>query len=138
MIQKMSATIKEQTNEENCRQCIICGGYLDGVPGVAQLVFFLMIRRPPRSTLFPYTTLFRSMRYLRASHGVSSYSSRYMDSRFSETSKSESLKSYGIFHPNIRNLRLSISTYNHTVTTTLTITSKQSSHNHHNHPHTQL
>src|SRR3712207_9362441 len=28
--------------------CIIC------------LFFFLMIRRPPRSTLFPYTTLFRS------------------------------------------------------------------------------
>src|ERR1041385_9284267 len=25
-------------------------------------VFFLMIRRPPRSTLFPYTTLFRSVR----------------------------------------------------------------------------
>src|SRR2546427_9440085 len=24
--------------------------------------FFLMIRRPPRSTLFPYTTLFRSQR----------------------------------------------------------------------------
>src|SRR5690348_17808426 len=24
------------------------------------LLFFLMIRRPPRSTLFPYTTLFRS------------------------------------------------------------------------------
>src|ERR1041385_9351160 len=24
-------------------------------------VFFLMIRRPPRSTLFPYTTLFRSI-----------------------------------------------------------------------------
>src|SRR5437763_5138052 len=24
------------------------------------LVFFLMLRRPPRSTLFPYTTLFRS------------------------------------------------------------------------------
>src|SRR3712207_7652986 len=24
------------------------------------LCFFLMIRRPPRSTLFPYTTLFRS------------------------------------------------------------------------------
>src|SRR5947208_7590974 len=24
--------------------------------------FFLMIRRPPRSTLFPYTTLFRSIR----------------------------------------------------------------------------
>src|SRR3712207_8050881 len=24
-------------------------------------IFFLMIRRPPRSTLFPYTTLFRSV-----------------------------------------------------------------------------
>src|SRR5256885_8265398 len=28
------------------------------------LFFFLMIRRPPRSTLFPYTTLFRSGRAL--------------------------------------------------------------------------
>src|SRR3712207_1097045 len=27
--------------------------------------FFLMIRRPPRSTLFPYTTLFRSSLYKR-------------------------------------------------------------------------
>src|ERR1022692_5157748 len=27
------------------------------------LFFFLMIRRPPRSTLFPYTTLFRSGRF---------------------------------------------------------------------------
>src|SRR5256885_6933575 len=27
-----------------------------------RLFFFLMIRRPPRSTLFPYTTLFRSTR----------------------------------------------------------------------------
>src|SRR5260370_18447042 len=26
----------------------------------SQVFFFLMIRRPPRSTLFPYTTLFRS------------------------------------------------------------------------------
>src|SRR2546426_12558619 len=30
--------------------------------------FFLMIRRPPRSTLFPYTTLFRST--LRSEHGM--------------------------------------------------------------------
>src|SRR5207248_4097393 len=30
------------------------------------LFFFLMIRRPPRSTLFPYTTLFRSRRVHRA------------------------------------------------------------------------
>src|SRR5256885_4140111 len=27
---------------------------------IALVFFFLMIRRPPRSTLFPYTTLFRS------------------------------------------------------------------------------
>src|SRR2546430_7218444 len=26
-----------------------------------RIFFFLMIRRPPRSTLFPYTTLFRSI-----------------------------------------------------------------------------
>src|SRR2546427_8011270 len=31
---------------------------------LASLVFFLMIRRPPRSTLFPYTTLFRSAEQL--------------------------------------------------------------------------
>src|SRR5947209_16507698 len=29
-------------------------------PSYFLLFFFLMIRRPPRSTLFPYTTLFRS------------------------------------------------------------------------------
>src|SRR5215208_5362110 len=32
-----------------CLQCVFCSVF-----------FFLMIRRPPRSTLFPYTTLFRS------------------------------------------------------------------------------
>src|SRR5258708_37596955 len=36
--------------------------------------FFLMIRRPPRSTLFPYTTLFRSTGSL-SPEGVSSGSS---------------------------------------------------------------
>src|SRR5256714_15389583 len=32
----------------------------------ARFFFFLMIRRPPRSTLFPYTTLFRSLAGLAA------------------------------------------------------------------------
>src|SRR5256885_7198034 len=32
--------------------CVVCGNFA--------FFFFLMIRRPPRSTLFPYTTLFRS------------------------------------------------------------------------------
>src|SRR5574343_1652654 len=35
---------------------MVCGGM------VGLVFFFLMIRRPPRSTLFPYTTLFRSIR----------------------------------------------------------------------------
>src|SRR6202040_4386101 len=38
-------------------ECVWCVMY-----GVFFLFFFLMIRRPPRSTLFPYTTLFRSKR----------------------------------------------------------------------------
>src|SRR5438876_7711782 len=29
-------------------------------PSTLSVIFFLMLRRPPRSTLFPYTTLFRS------------------------------------------------------------------------------
>src|SRR3972149_9877900 len=33
---------------------------MSGVGADAVFFFFLMIRRPPRSTLFPYTTLFRS------------------------------------------------------------------------------
>src|SRR3712207_8386594 len=37
--------------------CIRCTSVLSSF-------FFLMIRRPPRSTLFPYTTLFRSERVL--------------------------------------------------------------------------
>src|SRR3712207_7633986 len=32
--------------------------------------FFLMIRRPPRSTLFPYTTLFRSPVRMNSPHGL--------------------------------------------------------------------
>src|SRR3989475_3471524 len=32
----------------------------EGSPPCLVFFFFLMIRRPPRSTLFPYTTLFRS------------------------------------------------------------------------------
>src|SRR3712207_7172568 len=34
------------------------------------MFFFLMIRRPPRSTLFPYTTLFRSLRGARLRPGA--------------------------------------------------------------------
>src|SRR6266853_6572095 len=33
---------------------------MEGLVLLVSVFFFLMIRRPPRSTLFPYTTLFRS------------------------------------------------------------------------------
>src|SRR5258707_5944975 len=39
--------------------------------------FFLMIRRPPRSTLFPYTTLFRS----RAQPGANAHRAEVVDDR---------------------------------------------------------
>src|SRR3712207_9272742 len=44
--------------------CYIC--YISVMP-LFYIFFFLMIRRPPRSTLFPYTTLFRSARLFSAS-----------------------------------------------------------------------
>src|SRR3712207_9409316 len=37
-------------------------------------VLFLMIRRPPRSTLFPYTTLFRSFREVVRMSGSQAFS----------------------------------------------------------------
>src|SRR2546426_6910023 len=41
-----------------CKITLIC--YILRSPSIL-FFFFLMIRRPPRSTLFPYTTLFRSL-----------------------------------------------------------------------------
>src|SRR5436853_7791908 len=43
--------------------------------------FFLMIRRPPRSTLFPYTTLFRSRPPHRGRSKVAGRRSRRRDRR---------------------------------------------------------
>src|ERR1019366_9893620 len=48
---------------------ICCPLHLLTTPSVFHVIvthyfFFLMIRRPPRSTLFPYTTLFRSRRHV--------------------------------------------------------------------------
>src|SRR5690349_22435905 len=40
------------------------------------LFFFLMIRRPPRSTLFPYTTLFRSALLRFRNHSARSIAAR--------------------------------------------------------------
>src|SRR5256885_17050049 len=48
------------------RRWIFTNLYIHGCSGLtfACFFFFLMIRRPPRSTLFPYTTLFRSTQTL--------------------------------------------------------------------------
>src|SRR5256714_5801977 len=49
---------------------------------VHHFFFFLMIRRPPRSTLFPYTTLFRSVRGLsRSRAGQPQEGTRVMGTR---------------------------------------------------------
>src|SRR5690625_6608110 len=51
---------------------------LSVAPSHAFLSFFLMIRRPPRSTLFPYTTLFRSSTPSRSvAPGIGTRSSGY-------------------------------------------------------------
>src|SRR2546422_11498659 len=39
----------------------MCHVFLHARSTLYSIFFFLMIRRPPRSTLFPYTTLFRSL-----------------------------------------------------------------------------
>src|SRR6266403_4853170 len=51
--------------------------------------FFLMIRRPPRSTLFPYTTLFRSSPAPGEGPAASGICSSHRDGRRSEEHTSE-------------------------------------------------
>src|SRR3712207_7562245 len=49
---------------------------------IEHILFFLMIRRPPRSTLFPYTTLFRS-EVAEREYGVKITCSKRPDERIS-------------------------------------------------------
>src|ERR1039457_1552991 len=46
--------------------------------------FFLMIRRPPRSTLFPYTTLFRSHHPFRCVTGTEKKMAQFVSHRSEE------------------------------------------------------
>src|ERR1039457_7312458 len=62
--------------------------------------FFLMIRRPPRSTLFPYTTLFRSVQHA----GVRGKCSRHVrhigaepDRKSTRLNSSHLVISYAVF-----------------------------------------
>src|SRR5437899_6456035 len=58
-------------------------------------LFFLMIRRPPRSTLFPYTTLFRSLPALAPPHAAAHRRllARFVRHHFGERSEEHSLNS---------------------------------------------
>src|SRR2546430_13823774 len=70
--------------------------------------FFLMIRRPPRSTLFPYTTLFRSVTYVcqhpdhshragRCRKGSKHYGEGEEDRKSTRLNSSHSQISYAVF-----------------------------------------
>src|SRR5215216_7358707 len=64
-------------------------------------LFFLMIRRPPRSTLFPYTTLFRSLLWI-AEHSADSplFNSRRLHNRDRKSTRlnsSHQIISYAVF-----------------------------------------
>src|SRR5438309_4700902 len=78
-----------------------------------QIIFFCIIRLPPRSTLFPYTTLFRSQRVDVArgavdavslgqrlgghAHGAAGVSIRQRDRKSTRLNSSHSSISYAVF-----------------------------------------
>src|SRR2546426_7265236 len=94
-----------------CRS-YICSSYIHAYQRY-DIFFFLMIRRPPRSTLFPYTTLFRSgapavrAGRLRAErgggalpqdgHGVNQVRSRDGDRKSTRLNSSHLVISYAVF-----------------------------------------
>src|ERR1039457_6415461 len=63
--------------------------------------FFLMIRRPPRSTLFPYTTLFRSPWNCATAHAWSApavaNTSSFIDRKSTRLNSSHLVISYAVF-----------------------------------------
>src|SRR3989337_3932048 len=78
--------------------CWGCGhcGYVH----ICGFFFFLMIRRPPRSTLFPYTTLFRSeFRFGRrgSGGGVSLHRGAAQDRKSTRLNSSHGSISYAVF-----------------------------------------
>src|ERR1022692_2112948 len=56
LLEKKKLNHRRVGSTENVGECESLNPRVDCIA----LFFFLMIRRPPRSTLFPYTTLFRS------------------------------------------------------------------------------
>src|SRR5574340_1338949 len=73
--------------------------FLASLHPVSFLFFFLMIRRPPRSTLFPYTTLFRSRKYPRhfAARGPAMGAAAFIDRKSTRLNSSHQKISYAVF-----------------------------------------
>src|ERR1017187_10914334 len=72
------------------------------IPGRPCLCFFLMIRRPPRSTLFPYSTLFRSANtcgsiHWRIAHMYYNTQSSTLDRKSTRLNSSHRCISYAVF-----------------------------------------
>src|SRR3989337_4193922 len=93
----------------------------DSVQPFRFFFFFLMIRRPPRSTLFPYTTLFRSHRLGggRCPHRRSPGPRRRGDRKSTRLNSSHGSISYAVFCLKKKNL----TTQRRTPTTTIPIPS---------------
>src|SRR6478736_8855291 len=76
-------------------------GEVWSVGHVLLFVFFLMIRRPPRSTLFPYTTLFRSdvdeRLHIGIGAGLGDHRSAVGDRKSTRMNSSHSQISYAVF-----------------------------------------
>src|SRR5260221_2092916 len=81
---------------------------LQARPGRRASFFFLMIRRPPRSTLFPYTTLFRSVldgvtdphnlgACLRVADGAGAHAVIAPDRKSTRLNSSHTVISYAVF-----------------------------------------
>src|ERR1039458_854072 len=60
--------VRRRAAMDGRQQALVGQGGARCVLATAHGFFFLMIRRPPRSTLFPYTTLFRSPSLCRLPH----------------------------------------------------------------------
>src|ERR1039457_7133530 len=56
---------RDRSRRVTARRCVAAN--TSPMRTLRSFFFFLMLRRPPRSTLFPYTTLFRSTDWLNAS-----------------------------------------------------------------------
>src|ERR1039458_6631650 len=66
---------KDLINANSFDDRLLCRTWVGATFGTLDYFFFLMIRRPPRSTLFPYTTLFRS----KPAAGVSTFRHGFPD-----------------------------------------------------------